>query len=566
MGYSSDSWLSYNPSIVVLPLLLWLAARCPPVFAIAGAFIASTLVIWATTYGIGRYGDAAVPILERVKGAQAIVATGTIGILVLTVLFVQRKKAEEGLRQREAELGEAQRVCRIGSWHWDAESDVIVGSDELLRIFGCNPATQCVPTYRDQRGRWYPVDDWKRLKAVMQSTMQTGNGDEVELQAFRNGTPIWITARGEVVRNSTGRIVGLRGTVQDITERKRAELALAERNAQLALAGKAGLVGNYTYDVNKGVMQVSEGYAAIHGLPDGTTETSYSEWRERVHPDDLLRAEGSRDQAFANRWKEDNAEYRIILSTGEVRWIERRGSISYGEDGRPQRVTGVNIDVTERKSAEQHQRALNAELDHRVKNSLATISAVVSHTLNASGSMADFATALEGRVQSMARTHELLSASRWHGISVAELVRRELAPYATNGNTEVNGPEVILRAEAGQVIAMVLHELATNAAKYGALSTQNGCVSIRFRQRPNGHPRSHLVIEWREVGGSSVITPGKPGYGTRTIRNLVPYELRGTVDLAFAPEGIRCRLELPANWLINDGEPVSEAVARAPDE
>src|SRR5262249_47122146 len=115
-------------------------------------------------------------------------------------------------------------------------------------------------------------------------------------------------------------------------------------------------------------------------------------------------------------------------------------------------------------------------------------------------------------------------------------------------------------------IAMVLHELATNAAKYGALSTKEGRVSIRWDRLLNGHPRSHLVIEWQEVGGPSIITPGKPGYGTRTIRNQVPYELSGTVDLAFAPEGVRCRLELPANWLINDGEPVSEAVARAPHQ
>ena len=146
------------------------------------------------------------------------------------------------------------------------------------------------------------------------------------------------------------------------TERRKAELALAERNAQLALAGKVALVGSYTYDVNKGVMQISEGYAAIHGLPEGTTDTSYSEWRVRVHPDDLARAEGPRDRAFANRSKEDNAEYRIVLSTGEVRWIERRGSISYSRDGRPQRVTGVNIDVTERKRVEEQQRVCLASL------------------------------------------------------------------------------------------------------------------------------------------------------------------------------------------------------------
>jgi two-component sensor histidine kinase len=115
-------------------------------------------------------------------------------------------------------------------------------------------------------------------------------------------------------------------------------------------------------------------------------------------------------------------------------------------------------------------------------------------------------------------------------------------------------------------MAMVLHELATNAAKYGALSTQNGRVSINWEQRLNGYPRSNLVLEWREFGGPSVITPRKASYGTRTIRNVIPYELRGTVDLAFAPEGIRCRVELPADWLINDGEPVSEAVAHAAHE
>jgi PAS domain S-box-containing protein len=354
--------------------------------------------------------------------------------------------------------------------------------------------------------------------------------------------------------------------LEDTTKRKQAEAllkefetGLAERNAQLALAARAVLVGSYRYDVNKGTMQVSEGYAAIHGLPEGTTEASYSEWRTRVHPTDLARAEELRDQAFADRRKEDNAEYRIVLSTGEIRWIERRGSISYSEDGRPERVVGVNIDVTERKRAEQHQRALNAELDHRVKNSLATIGAIVSHTLNASSSMADFATALEGRVQSMARTHELLSASRWHGISVEELVRRELAPYATSGNAEIKGPDVILKAEAGQVMGMVLHELATNAAKYGALSTEEGRVSVRWHRRLNEHP-PRLVLEWREIGGPSVVAPEDSGFGTSIIRESISYELGGTADLAFAPAGVHCRMELPAGWLSDNGEPASEAM------
>src|SRR5262249_27188046 len=148
------------------------------------------------------------------------------------------------------------------------------------------------------------------------------------------------------LRDATGTIVGVVNMTVDISKRQQAERTLAERNAQLALAGRAALVGSYVYDVNKGTMQISEGYATIHGLPEGTIETTITEWRSRVHPEDLARAQGQRELAFAKRRKEDNAEYRIILSTGETRWIERRGTISYGEDGRPERVVGVNIDVT----------------------------------------------------------------------------------------------------------------------------------------------------------------------------------------------------------------------------
>ena len=134
-------------------------------------------------------------------------------------------------------------------------------------------------------------------------------------------------------------------------------------------------------------------------------------------------------------------------------------------------------------------------------------------------------------------------------------VRRELAPYATPDNTEISGPGILLKPEAGQAMAMVLHGLATNAAKYGALSTKDGRVSIRWDRLLNGHARSHLVFEWQEIGGPPVVALGKSSYGTSTIRDLIPYELGGTVDLVPAPEGVRCRVELPVDWLGNDGQP-----------
>jgi two-component sensor histidine kinase len=197
---------------------------------------------------------------------------------------------------------------------------------------------------------------------------------------------------------------------------------------------------------------------------------------------------------------------------------------------------------------EEQRKVLVAELDHRVKNALATVSAVVSRTVEGSRSTADFLEALDGRIRSMAMTHEVLSARRWQGISLATIVRGELAPYATGSNTEIDGPDVVLPADVGQALAMVLHELVTNAAKYGSLSTQDGRVSIRWDRGANGHSLPNLVLEWREIGGPPVVAPDKPSYGISIIRGLLPYECSATVDLVLASDGVRCKLEIPADW------------------
>jgi len=135
----------------------------------------------------------------------------------------------------------------------------------------------------------------------------------------------------------------------------------------------------------------------------------------------------------------------------------------------------------------------------------------------------------------------------WRAWSLADGVG--ILVVAPLGNTELNGPAVVLRAEAGQVVAMVVHELATNAAKHGSLSTPNGRVSVRWRRRSNGDPHAPLVLEWRETAGPSVVAPQKTGYGTSIIRDVIPYEFGGTVDLTFTPLGVQCRLELSATWL-----------------
>ena len=195
---------------------------------------------------------------------------------------------------------------------------------------------------------------------------------------------------------------------------------------------------------------------------------------------------------------------------------------------------------------------LVAELDHRVKNALATVAAIIAQTQEGRRSLPDFVAALDGRIQSLAKTHELLSRSHWAGVSLHDIVQRELAPYAS-GNVEIDGPHVELKAEAAQAMAMVVHELATNAAKYGALSNRSGRVQLRWWWLRNGSS-GWLAIEWREIDGPPVQMPSQTGYGMSIIRELVPFELSGKVDLALEPDGVTCRMEIPPQC-ISEGRP-----------
>src|SRR5262249_10324070 len=151
-----------------------------------------------------------------------------------------------------------------------------------------------------------------------------------------------------------------------------------------------------------------------------------------------------------------------------------------------------------------------------------------------SHSMDEFVKALDGRIQSMAAAHSLLSQSRWQGVELTDLVRHQLEPYATEANMMISGPDVMLSAEVTQAVAMVVHELVTNAAKYGALSTPGGRVSLTWNLGSSGDAPPVLLIEWHETGGPPITAPRRSSYGTNLIRDLIPHELGGKVDLELA--------------------------------
>jgi len=192
----------------------------------------------------------------------------------------------------------------------------------------------------------------------------------------------------------------------------------------------------------------------------------------------------------------------------------------------------------------QSQRLMIAELDHRVKNVLAQVAAVATSTVQGSRSIDEFLRSLNGRLQSMATTHTLLSETHWRSVGLDALVRSQLAPYATEANVTISGANVMLTAAETQAVTRVLHELATNAAKYGALSIRGGQVIVSWDRVSNGEA-TKLTLIWREMGGPLVACEPPSSYGTNLIRHLIPHELGGTVDLAFAKEGVNCKIEIP---------------------
>jgi PAS domain S-box-containing protein len=344
---------------------------------------------------------------------------------------------------------------------------------------------------------------------------------------------------------------------REIRERKQADVALNESEAELQEALTAGHVVAFTWDPKTGLSRRSQNAPQILGLESQEGVERSNDFLARVHRQDrgCLAAQIA---ALSPENPSYLASFRFIRPDGQEIWLEETGKAEFDAQRRYVRLKGLTREITERKRAEERQRLLIRELDHRVKNALASVATVAQRTREGSGSMDEFLQVFDGRIQSMANAHALLSRNHWHGVSLADVVHSELAPYVGAGSAVVGGPEVMLTAEATQPIAIVLHELVTNASKYGALTSARGRITVRW-DLPHELTQAGLELEWIESGGPPCRIPSQPGYGTRAIRSLIPYELEGTVDLAFAADGVRCKIELPPKCIGKDARPADAA-------
>jgi two-component sensor histidine kinase len=203
------------------------------------------------------------------------------------------------------------------------------------------------------------------------------------------------------------------------------------------------------------------------------------------------------------------------------------------------------MDVTERKQAEQRLELVLQELRHRVKNMLAVVQSLASQTLRHARSLEGFAWAFQGRIAGLAGAHDLLVDGDWAGTGLRQLILGQLSPFLDQRERlRLAGPDLTLPSNAALTLGMTLHELATNAAKYGALSTASGSVEITWREEPIAGARQ-LVMVWQERGGPEVASPEQRSFGTQLIEAGIAHELDGEVALDFDPEGVRCELRFP---------------------
>jgi PAS domain S-box-containing protein len=331
--------------------------------------------------------------------------------------------------------------------------------------------------------------------------------------------------------------------MDDVAERQEA-LKASEERARLAL--EAGHMGTWWYDHRKQIGGWSSQAAQLMGYPASHTTTSPDEWKSVLHPDDAQGAIARMREAFLGNGAYDD-EYRVQHPNGLVRWISSKGQAFFDAQRNPVFFVGIFQDITERKQADEQQRFFLDELNHRVKNTLATVQSIAAQTLRSAQSTAQFKEAFEGRLLALSMTHNLLTLKSWREADLHDIAEQELAPYKRESDERVviDGPRVNLPSRYAINLGLVLHELVTNAAKYGALSVPTGRLNLTWTVIPAKDRPSQLRIHWTETGGPPVQPPKRQGFGSRLIRRSIEGELDGYMVLNFDVTGVSYDISVP---------------------
>lgn len=398
---------------------------------------------------------------------------------------------------------------------------------------------------------WETVHDPAVLPSVAEAWRKSlATGDPFEMTFPLKGADGFFRrflTRVVPIRGPDGAITRWFGTNTDVDSLERVQQALQQRTAELESLYGSAPIGLAFFSRDYRFLRVNEELAAVNGVP---AEQHIGRTIREVLKDNAPAVESVIDEVFrtGQRVRDLEVSGETPRQPGVTRhWLTGFYPI-YGDEGAILAVGIWVIEISERKAAEQREVLLAREVDHRAKNLLAVVQSIVQLTPAADGS--DLKASIVGRIQALARAHSLLSDARWKGVLFGELVRDELAPFGSQdeGRVSFEGPALLLRPAAAQSLGLVLHELATNAAKYGGLSNDRGTVRVEWR-RDDGDD-GVLLIDWSEQGAPDPGQPELKGFGSQIIRASVERQLRGRIVKQWNPDGLRCTIRIPAAELV----------------
>jgi two-component sensor histidine kinase len=337
---------------------------------------------------------------------------------------------------------------------------------------------------------------------------------------------------------------------QRIEERKQAVGSLRESETKTQLATETAGIGLWQWQISSGNVTWDKTMFDLYGMsPTADGFVEYGAYIACLHPDDAA----SQDAILQNTVSQcgaSNREFRILrCDGGEVRHIRAVEAARAGPDGKTEWVVGTNLDITEEKNRERHVQLLMGEINHRAKNLLAVVLSVANQTSGADH--AEFLQKFSARVQSLAAGQDVLVENEWKGVQLDALVRAQLNHFKDliGPRITIAGDPVQLSPAAVQTIGMAIHELTTNASKYGALSNEEGRIAIAWQKVPGPNPE-HLVMNWTESNGPPVVLPEGSGFGSLVTGKIVELSLGGVVTSSFAPAGFSWRLDCPLEHVI----------------
>ncbi|WP_084021106.1 PAS domain-containing protein, partial [Microvirga flocculans] len=417
---------------------------------------------------------------------------------------VEKARAENELRETDARFRLIAESLPALVWILNPKTELTYTNERWVTYSGLPPEEALGHSWM----RAIHPDDMARMneELVPVVTQHTAYTTEARYRSHE-GVYRWHLIQGAPIHSPSGEFKGWVGTSVDIQDLKETEDALRKSEERLRMALQAANMGDWSWDAASHQLTLSDRAAEIFGLPEGCLIPS-ADIQQRMHPADLARMEAAMKQAIEHR-EPYSIEYRLRRFDNDAWiWVASQGQLTYSDDGALSGITGVYQDITDRRQADERQQLLIRELHHRVKNTLATVQAIVGSTARTASSIDEFYQGFVGRIVSLARTHNLLTEDLWQKAALSDLIQTELGPYEDEARNRIviDGPHVELPSEAAVPIGMAIHELTTNAAKHGALSTFGGQVEVRWRIEP-GAERPLLHFAWTEKGGPRVSPP-----------------------------------------------------------